>query len=280
MKTSIEKVGKLAAKVKHARERNMIGPTVVDLEVLEALLEMAAGQGAIVERLDNSDRWVGEISPASAPARPIMERLDDLERDVTAIEEALKPEALEARFETLESQIDRSARGEPDEVSTHQIVGAGKHLADRVAALEAERVPTVGLPGDSIALATRVAELEDRQRSLEDRWALEKAKRQALAAGLESIPDLVRDVVDLKAKTESIIRRVGDRLDRRFDGLGTRADCLERRVEVLEGNIRGALEVIVGPDEDEPDPTVKPPEYQALSEGYDDDLPTRREGTE
>jgi len=142
MKTALEQVGKLAAKTRRASERNMVGPTAVPLEVLDAILGLSAGQKAIVEMVD-----------------AVVAQVERLARSVE--------EDLRRRVDTLEGNRDA-----PDE----------DH-------------------GDAPDLASRVAELER-------------------LLGVGAVPDRV---------------------------------TLVRRVEIIEGNIRGALAEIVGPDEDEDD---------------------------
>lgn len=93
MKSAIEKVGKLAAKTKRAGERNMVGPTPVPLEVLDAILELFAGQKAIAEQIETVVAQVERL------ARGVNE---DLRRRVAKLEEPIEVTIFDDRADLLD----------------------------------------------------------------------------------------------------------------------------------------------------------------------------------
>ncbi len=299
MKTAIEKVGKLAAKTKRATERNMVGPMPVPLEVLEAVLELAAGAGAIVERfeslgkatIDSATKVAGEpiVAVLDRSVLELRRRIDALEKEphlpeaglrlatrVQAIEEWLANEerrkgeaernrdtidedpgdedtdgglalgglvALDLRVALLEGAIDARPPGFKRELldSLDERLKLLESIARSAQERERNRDAVDEDPGEApaslgsvVGVSGRLVLVEDRQRALEDRWALEKAKRQALASGLETLPVLCRDVIELKEKTAMIVVRVGDRLDRRFSAEASRIIKLEVAIAAPE----------------------------------------------
>ncbi len=102
---------------------------------------------------------------------------------------------------------------------------------------------------DCVALLTAILDLASRTDHLRDKF------KEKLRAALDRIEELER----------AAHRHHRDRLDNVVD-----------RIEALEATFERAR----WPAEDKPDPTVKPPTYQALDEGYDGpEIPTRGEGT-
>ncbi len=136
MKTSIEKVGKLAAKTKRAGERNMVGPTMVPLEVLDSILKLDAGQKAILELIETIQEGI-EIRFEGAKAvlrgvealeeggrlrdkslADLLERVEGITTIIGVVKEREGPPfGLAARVEVIEGNI-REALAEivrPDE---------------------------------------------------------------------------------------------------------------------------------------------------------------------
>ncbi len=192
MKTALEKLGKLAAKTKRASERNMVGPTPVPLEVLESILEIAAGQGAVVERLEalEGEAWPKQTLEVAVPTVELTAQEGDR---VTAIEDRL--DGIEELFTAKANQ---------------------------------------GLPPASIAgIRERFPHLEE------------------IIGGTGWDPDLPRPkpeerVIErldvLRVQVDSIIRRVGDRLDRRFASFERRAQSLETAIAAPEdAEVNGTL---------------------------------------